>query len=293
MERITFQITKTFGNLKANFEELNRAVTESVARYRNVVYSDDQIALAKKDLATLRAERTKIDDARKSVKKEFIKPYEDFEAEVKKTLGIYDAAINEINAQVSNAETAEKAKKKAEIEQWWKINGVKSIEGITLDKVWDPRYLNKGYTEKKWQEDLTAKVQKIENDLKTLSLMQSEMVNYMLPIYVETMDLSEASRRYEAFKENERRAEEARRQIAERQAQMAQRKPQEPTVEKHEEVTTEEKKPAETAEKRYSMTFSVEADERSMKELCDTLRALKSSGGLAFKVLEKSVSEVE
>lgn len=311
--KITFQIAKTIGNLTANFDELKKNVSASVAKYKGLVYTEEQITEAKADLASLRAERKRIDDARKGVKKEFMNPYEQFEAQVKETLAIYDDAISEIDQQVKAAEEKAKLEKKAAIEQWWKLNGVKSVDGIKLAQVWDERYLNKTCTAKKWQEDLTNKVAKIEGDLKTISLFEAEMCNFVLPMYVRTLNLSDATAEYERFKENQSRTEEARRKAeearqareaqakayeeqrrldAERRAQeeaarRAQEATQKPIEEPVKEPSQVEEKPAEAAEITYTMTFSIEGDYDSVKELCDLLRRLKAEGGLTFKVLEK------
>ena len=303
--KITFQIVKSIGNLTANFEELKRSVTESVKKYKGLVYTDTQITEAKADLAYLRAERKRIDDARKDVKKEFMKPYDSFEQQVKETLAIYDDAIIEINEQVTAAENKAKADKKAAIEKWWTENGVKSVEGIKLAQVWDERYLNKGFTEKKWQEDLAKKATAIEQDLKTISLFEAEMCNFVLPMYMRTLNLADATAEYERFKENQRRTEEARRRAEEaRQAREAQAKAyeeqrrleaerraqeaaQKPVEVAPVETPKVEEKPAEQPEITYTMTFSIEGDHDSVKELCDLLRRLKAEGGLTFKVLEK------
>ena len=293
--KITFQIVKSIGSLKANFDELKKNVKDSVAKYHGLVYTDDQISEAKKDLATLRSERKKIDDARKAVKSEFIKPYEDFEREVKDTLRIYDDAIAEINEQVQTAETAYKSRKKSEIEQWWKENGVKSIEGVTLAKVWDERYLNKTCTANKWQADLSAKRDRVETDLKTLSLMPAEKLNFLLPTYLESLDIADAQRKLEQFEANKRATEEARKKMAEKQAQEAQREPQKPIEPKHEESAKpqpEAQKKAENEPKKiYHMTFEITGYEAQTKELCDVLRKLKATGGLTFKVIESKVEE--
>ena len=293
--KITFQIEKSIGSLKANFDALKNSVKVSVAKYHGLVYTDDQIAEAKRDLATLRAERKKIDDARKSVKAEFIKPYEDFEKQVKETLSIYDSAIAEINEQVQTAETAYKSRKKAEIEQWWKENGVKSIEGVTLAKVWDERYLNKTCTANKWQADLSAKKNRIEADLKSLSLMPAEKLNFLLPTYLETLDIADAQRKLEQFEANRRATEEARKAMAMKQAQEAQKVVQKPVEQKTEEQPKPQQMAREMAEntpkKVYHMTFEITGYEAQTKELCDTLRKLKATGGLTFKVIESKVEE--
>lgn len=290
--KITFQIAKTIGSLTANFDALRESVKASVAKYHGLVYTDDQISEAKTDLASLRAERKKIDDARKSVKKEFMNPYDQFEAQVKETLAIYDDAIAEISEQVKAAEEAENARKKREIEEWWSRNGVQSVEGIKLAQVWDERYLNKTMTAKKWQEDLTAKVKTIEADLSTISFFEPEMMNFVLPMYMRTLNLSDACAEYERFKENQRKTAEARQRAEEARRLREAEKP----VVKVEEVPVKEndqpeekpaEKPAESVVKMYGMTFEVEGDHDSIKALCDLIRELNKKETFKYRVIEK------
>ena len=290
--KITFQIAKTIGSLTANFDALKESVKASVAKYHGLVYTDNQISEAKADLASLRAERKKIDDARKSVKKEFMNPYDQFESQVKETLAIYDDAIAEISEQVKSAEEAEKARKKREIDEWWTRNGVQSVEGITLAQVWDERYLNKTMTAKKWQEDLTAKVKAIEADLSTISFFEPEMMNFVLPMYMRTLNLSDACAEYERFKENQRKTAEARQRAEEARRLREAEKP----VVKVEEVPVKEndqpeektaEKPAESVVKMYGMTFEVEGDHDSIKALCDLIRELNKKETFTYRVIEK------
>lgn len=304
--KITFQIAKTIGSLTANFDALKESVRASVAKYHGLVYTDDQISEVKADLASLRAERKKIDDARKSVKKEFMNPYDQFESQVKETLAIYDDAIAEISEQVKSAEEAEKVRKKREIDEWWNRNGVQSVEGITLAQVWDERYLNKTMTAKKWQEDLTAKVRAIEADLSTISFFEPEMMNFVLPMYMRTLNLSDATQEYERFKENQRKTEEARQRAEEarlareeqarRQSEMRMKQAEKPAA-KVEEVPVKEndqpeektaEKPAESDVKQmYGMTFEVEGDHDSIKALCDLIRELNKKETFKYRVIEK------
>lgn len=289
MEQIKFEVAKTIGNLDANFAELNKAVTERVKHYKGLVYSEDQITEAKADLASLRSDRKKIDDARKDVKNEFMKPYLTFEEKVKKTLGIYDSAISEIDAQVKDAEEKQRAQKYMEIDRWWDLNGVKSISGIGLDKVWDKAYLNKTCTAKKWQADLTEKVNKIEADLKTISFLDPEMMNFVLPIYKETLNLAEATASYERFKENQKATELARQEMERKRAERAKEQPVQPKAEEVKPTIVEEPKVAETAQKStyWQISFTVKGNEQIIRKLSNILRELKAEG-LWFKVTEKN-----
>ena len=99
--------------IEFNYEELKQEITERVASYKNLVYTDDQIKDAKKDVAALRKFTKALSDERIRVKKDLLKPYEDFEAKVKELTAIVDESIKNIDNQVKGYDE----QKKAELEK--------------------------------------------------------------------------------------------------------------------------------------------------------------------------------
>lgn len=70
-------------SIEWNHEEIKREVAERVRYYKNLAYTDDQIADAKKDRATLNKFVQELEATRKAVKKQCLAPYEDFEKKIK------------------------------------------------------------------------------------------------------------------------------------------------------------------------------------------------------------------
>ena len=66
-----------------NFAEMKEALSAVLARYENVVYSEESLAEAKADKKELTRLRKDIDDRRKEIKRAYLAPYNDFEAQVK------------------------------------------------------------------------------------------------------------------------------------------------------------------------------------------------------------------
>lgn len=70
----------------------------------------------KKELSRLRRE---IDDRRKEIKKAYLAPYNDFEAQVKELLTMIDAPLEQIKGFVTEMENRERQAKRAEIEAYF------------------------------------------------------------------------------------------------------------------------------------------------------------------------------
>ena len=87
-------------SIEWNHEEIKREVAERVRYYKNLAYTDDQIADAKKDRATLNKFVQELEATRKAVKKQCLAPYEDFEKKIKEIVQI----VNEPREEESNRE---------------------------------------------------------------------------------------------------------------------------------------------------------------------------------------------
>ena len=85
-----------------NFEELKQELQNKMTQYTNCVYTDDQIVLAKKDLAHLRKFTKALSDERIRIKKQCLQPYEDFEAKVKALTNIVNEPISLIDKQIKS-----------------------------------------------------------------------------------------------------------------------------------------------------------------------------------------------
>ena len=160
--------TPTFPEvIEFNFEELKQEITERASTYVNLVYSDDQIADAKNDRATLNKFVKALSDERIKIKKECLKPYEDFEAKIKELDGIVNKAIKNIDSQIKAAEEQKKAEKLEKIQEYW--DRVTSPEHpLTLQRVMNPKWLNATTSMKSIQEEINEILAKYAEDIATL-----------------------------------------------------------------------------------------------------------------------------
>jgi 2-hydroxy-3-keto-5-methylthiopentenyl-1-phosphate phosphatase len=94
-----------------NLEALKAELTPKLDYYNNLVVTEDSIKAAKTDKANLNKLRTAIEDQRKSIKKQYLEPYNLLEAQCKEVVALIDAQIKAIDGQIKAFEEIEKKQK--------------------------------------------------------------------------------------------------------------------------------------------------------------------------------------
>ena len=225
-----------------NKEEFMNLIEEITKNYANVVYSDEQMKEAKADMAKLNSMKKAISDRRILVKKEVMKPYEQFEEEVKEVTALIDKPIQMIDGQIKEYEGQVKADKKEKIKAAYDENIGELETDLPFDRVFDSRYLNATFTLSKAVTEVKEKIAKFKTDLETIDGLSSKHKLNVRDVYIQTLDLSKAMAEDRRLNELEERLE------AERKAkEEAERKRLEAEAAKHEEM---ERQKAETEQHR-------------------------------------------
>ena len=244
--------TPTFPEvIEFNFQELKQEITERASQYVNLVYTDDQISDAKKDRATLNKFVKALSDERIKIKKECLKPYEDFEKKIKELDGIVNQAIKNIDSQVKGYEEKKREEKEVEIRKYW--DELEKPIWLHCDLIFDPRWLNASVSMKSIQTAIDEKLVDINSDLATLRNLQ-EFSFEAIEVYKTTLDLGKSINEAHRLAEMAKRKAEAERLAAERKAEQERLKaeaefakhmnpPEEPKVAAHD--VLEEVKPVE------------------------------------------------
>ncbi len=178
--------------IKFNYEELKGGLTASLEKYQNLVYTPENIKEAKDDRATLNALKKSLNDEKIKIKKEFMVPYDDFEAKIKELIELVDKPASEIDKQVKVFEEQEKAKKRETINTIYSENIGSYAELISLEKLYDPRWENKTYKETDIKKEIQDVVKKADNDLKVIMDLKSEFEFQIKDTYFKTLDLGQA-----------------------------------------------------------------------------------------------------
>ncbi|MBO5957511.1 MAG: DNA (cytosine-5-)-methyltransferase [Bacteroidales bacterium] len=167
-EEMELRVTKpTFPEIiEFNFSELKEEITKKASEYTSLVYTEDQIQDAKKDLATLRKFIRVLSDERIKVKKECLKPYEDFEAKIKELDAIVGGAITNIDGQVKAYDEKKKAEKLVAIEAYF--SGRNPFDWLKLEQIFSDKWLNASVKMPNVTTEIDAAIEQIEKDLATL-----------------------------------------------------------------------------------------------------------------------------
>ena len=199
-----------------NYTELKEGLTTALADYKDRVYDETMIAEAKSDTAKLNKLKKALSDARISRKKDFMKPFETFEEQVKELCGMIDEATSGIKVQLDEYEQKRIEEKRIAIRELFSEVAAEydALDFITLEKIYNPKWENKTATDKTIATEIDAVFEKAVKDLEIIS----KMPNYSFEAkeaYKASLDLNKA------LAEGERMAQvqEAKRQEALRKAQ--------------------------------------------------------------------------
>ena len=155
-----------------NFLEMKDALAQVLARYENVVYTEDMLSDAKADKKELTRLRREIDDRRKEVKKAYLAPYNEFEAQVKELLAMVDAPLDEIKGFVSEMDQREKDAKRSEIWAYYSKQAAPlgDLAQAVFDSpaFFDSKWLNKTTRTKTWQEAVDQKIFETARNLRSI-----------------------------------------------------------------------------------------------------------------------------
>jgi len=203
-----------------NYDELKAAVTEITDRYAAVIYTDDQIKTAKADKADLNRLRKAINDERLRREKDYMKPFDEFKRQVNEILSLIDGAVAPIDAQVKDYDRRKKEEKRETIEELFKSHGFE--KWLTLDMIFDPKWLNATTPMKKVEADIVTKLTQIDRELTTLEALP-EFSFEAIEVYKQTLDITKAIAEGKRLADIQRRKEEAERAAAEKAAEEAKR----------------------------------------------------------------------
>lgn len=172
-----------------NYEELKAELTEVLSDYEHRVYTEETIADAKVDKASLNRLKKTINDERIRREKEYMKPFDTFKSQVKEICSLIDGASNKISDQLDTFEKKRQQEKKDDIIKLFEEKKSGVADWITFNQVFNEKWLNKSTSMKAIKEELTAIIAQIVMDLGTIKSLPAytfEAEEY----YKRTLDLN-------------------------------------------------------------------------------------------------------
>lgn len=268
MQEINLLVEQKNGSIETNFEEIKAVLAAGLEEYKGMVFTAESQPEAKKTVASLRKLKKVMNDRRIEIKKTFMVPYTNFEAQVKELDKLIDEPINFISGQIEEFERKRVETKKSLIHKIY--TGIITehdavMEYLPLDRIYDSRWENITTTQKAIAEAIAAHVEHVEKDLATIRTMESEFEDKGLAKYKATLELSDAigiMKQYQKQKEEilQRQAEEEQRKAEEkaRKAAEVERKADEAVQE--ESVAVKEEKFVEPKPVTNAITYEIIAD---------------------------------
>lgn len=176
-----------------NYPELKSQLTAALEKYKGLVFTDDQMAHAKKQRAELNNFKRNLENERIRIKKQLLDPYTDFELKIKELVSMVDAANAGIDAQIKAYDAQMRDKKRQEI--------VEAYEGIVpddfrqimpLEKIWDGKWANVTTSLKSISTAIQNRFDGCLMDMDALKEMNSPYLDQIKAFYLRTLDLGKA-----------------------------------------------------------------------------------------------------
>ena len=157
-------VRKSVGYLQTNIRGLELYVENKLKEYTPEKFEGDA-DLAKKKRAELNNAKKVLQQKRIEIIKECMKPYTDFEDRCKALEKAIDSASSGLDKIVKLKEQEEDEKKRKQIELFWQT---KDFDLFPLEKIWNPKWLNKTFKESDILDEMDKRIAKTYKDLKTL-----------------------------------------------------------------------------------------------------------------------------
>lgn len=197
-------------HIETNFEAVDAYLTEAMAPYTQMVVTEDSIGDAKKTLAQLRKLKDGINAQKIAVKREWMKPYTEYEDKAKQLMARVEAGISNIDGQVKDYDARRKEQKMAEMREYFERACVeRGIGGfLTWDSIKNPKWANLGYSQDDAEKEIDQAIDTVEQDITCITDRNSPFLASMLDEYSRSHNLREAlavEKRLQALQEAEER----------------------------------------------------------------------------------------
>lgn len=211
---------KGISKVEDNITEAKEYALSLKEYYGTLVFNDDQLKEAKDERASINKLVKSIADYRKNIVAEFKKPIEQFETTAKETEKILKETSDFVDVQVKNFENKEKEKKREEIEKIYNTQIEELKDVISINQLFNDKWLNKGTTLQSIEDEIKSKLAGIRSGLKAIEELHSEFELEIKNTYLQDFDLSKAIIKNNQLKEQKERLS----KVEEKKEEIAQEK---------------------------------------------------------------------
>lgn len=167
--------------IDANFDALDARVDGLIAGYADARYDltdSDEIKQAKRDRTYLNGIAKEIDERRKAVKREYMRPLEDFEARANAITAKVKKASANIKEQLDEAEERRKDRAYAILKEYYEDLAGMLAPVVPYERIHDEKWLNKTFGEMKAKAAIDERVAKVAADWETLQAQRETLPRY-------------------------------------------------------------------------------------------------------------------
>lgn len=224
MNQLTFKLEHPIEELIPamigfNNEELLNKAQELAEEYSSAVYTEEMIPQAKDDRARLNALIKAINDERIRIGKVYNAPYNAFKSKVDEVLVCLQKPANLIGEQLSVYESERKARKRADIENYFNSAIGDLATFVPFEKIFNEKWLNASASMKSITSEIDKMVEGIWSGLMTIEALKSEDETTLKAYFFRTLDLGQTLLENERLKTEKKRIEEAKAQAAAKEAE--------------------------------------------------------------------------
>lgn len=194
-EQEGLSISCAAGSIAANFDALDAKVDAILADYEGWEPSADStedVKQCKAQKKYLNALAKDIDERRKAVKREYLRPLDAFEARANAIRDKVKAVSNRLDAVAKEAEQAEKDAKENALKDHYEAYAGLLVDVVPYERIADPKWLNKSTSVKKAKDELEARVNQVARDWEALKGLGLEYFEQSEAHFFNVLDLGHA-----------------------------------------------------------------------------------------------------
>lgn len=265
-----------------NKEELIENVEQMCSFYDNVVYTDDNISELKSNIASLRKLDKALNDERIRVVKVYMQPADSFKSQVDEVRAVIAKRLTAAVAIEREFEEQRLQRKKDIITDIYDANIGEFCDLIPLDKIFNPKWLNVGSSEKAITAEIKKTVDNAKNALITIETLHSPFESRLKAYYFRTLDLGSAILENERLKDEQERIEAMKARQLAREAEIKAQSNDAVQAEVIETVDAPQEQPTEIHERKIKVTLEFELTTDEARALMEYI----NKNNLAFKRLK-------
>lgn len=178
-------------HIETNFEAVDAYLTEAMEPYTQLVVTEDSIGDAKKTLAQLRKLRDGINSQKIAVKREWMKPYTEYEGKAKQLMSRVEAGISNIDGQVKDYDARRKEQKMADLKSTFEFEAARYRveEYLDWEQIKNPKWANASFSVEDAENEISGIITRTAGDVDYITGMESAFTAAMLEEYRKCRDL--------------------------------------------------------------------------------------------------------